>query len=86
MSEETLWDKFKKNGTVGKIEGIDSVKPWDIINPKIEKASKDDSENRYSLCLQCPELLKLTKQCKKCGCFMEIKTKLKAATCPIGKW
>jgi len=28
----------------------------------------------------------LSKQCKKCGCFMAIKTKLQAATCPLGKW
>jgi hypothetical protein len=31
-------------------------------------------------------LIKLTSQCKKCGCFMEAKTKLPNAECPIGKW
>ena len=28
----------------------------------------------------------ITQQCKKCGCFMKIKTKLKNATCPLQKW
>jgi hypothetical protein len=25
-------------------------------------------------------------QCKQCGCFMEFKTRLEAAKCPLGKW
>jgi hypothetical protein len=62
------------------------VKPWDLINPNSEWATEQVSYERYSVCKQCPELIKLTKQCKKCGCFMAAKTKLQKATCPIGKW
>jgi hypothetical protein len=62
------------------------VKPWDLINPNSEWATEDVSSERYSICKTCPELIKLTKQCKKCGCFMAAKTKLQKATCPIGKW
>ncbi len=62
------------------------VKPWDLINPNSEWATEEVSSERYSICKQCPELIKLTKQCKKCGCFMAAKTKLQQATCPIGKW
>lgn len=43
-------------------------------------------DKRMSLCLECPELISITKQCKKCGCFMSVKTKLTNAVCPIGKW
>jgi RNA polymerase-binding transcription factor DksA len=63
-----------------------NVKPWDILNPNTEYATKNIADQRYSICQSCPELIKLTKQCKQCGCFMVIKTKLQQAKCPIGKW
>lgn len=63
-----------------------SVSPMDIVNPKTEWADESVSNSRLSICQSCPELIKLTKQCKKCGCFMAVKTKLQAATCPLGKW
>jgi hypothetical protein len=62
------------------------VKPWDVLNPNAEWASDEKAEERYKICLSCPELIKLTKQCKRCGCFMKVKSKLENATCPIGKW
>jgi hypothetical protein len=62
------------------------VKPWDFFKPGTPMADDDLRNKRYSICLQCPELISLTKQCKQCGCFMAAKTKLAQATCPIGKW
>jgi hypothetical protein len=62
------------------------VRPWDLLNPNTEYASEDEVAARMSFCLSCPEIVKITKQCKKCGCFMSLKTKLAAATCPLGKW
>ena len=44
------------------------------------------SDARLDICKSCPELIRFTGQCKKCGCFMKIKTRLQGATCPIGKW
>jgi hypothetical protein len=44
------------------------------------------SDARYQICKACPELIKLTTQCKKCGCLMKVKTKLQQAVCPLGKW
>jgi len=49
-------------------------------------ASEEIAENRINICKGCPELLSMTHQCKKCGCFMSIKTKMQAAKCPLGKW
>lgn len=63
-----------------------SVNPWDILNPNKIRSSEELYSKRMNICLQCPELINLTKQCKKCGCFMELKTKLEEATCPLGKW
>ena len=62
------------------------ARPWDLFNKNIGKVQDQIHEERMAICLQCPELIKLTKQCKKCGCFMALKTKLQVATCPQGKW
>jgi hypothetical protein len=79
MSEElTPWQKYKQN--------LGDTRPWDLVNPSTEWASSEVAEERYSICKACPELVKLTKQCKKCGCFMVAKTKLQGAVCPLGKW
>jgi hypothetical protein len=79
MSEElTPWQRYKKN--------LGETRPWDILNPSTEWASSEVAEERYSICKACPELIKLTNQCKKCGCFMIAKTKIQVATCPLGKW
>lgn len=63
-----------------------SVSPMDIINPGTEWAEQSLADQRFEICKACPELIKLSKQCKKCGCFMAIKTKMQAATCPLEKW
>ena len=62
------------------------VKPWDILNPNSPRSDEEIQKERMDLCLACEILMPITKICKKCGCFMEIKTKLMEATCPIGKW
>jgi hypothetical protein len=79
MSEElTPWQKYKQN--------LGDTRPWDLVNPATDWASEELAKTRYSICKACPELIKLTKQCKKCGCFMVAKTKLQGAVCPLGKW
>jgi len=65
---------------------FNNVKPWDLFNVKKAKISEELKNERMSVCLGCEHLIKLTHQCKKCGCFMELKTKLSDARCPIGKW
>jgi ribosomal protein L40E len=41
---------------------------------------------RMSLCESCDAFNSKTTQCRKCGCFMSAKTKLKHGSCPVGKW
>lgn len=62
------------------------ARPWDLFNKKIGRVTDRIAAERFAICLECPELIQLTKQCKKCGCMMEHKTKLPNAACPIGKW
>lgn len=61
------------------------VRPWDLFLQK-ERVEEEIKESRLAICAECPELIKLTKQCKKCGCLMEQKAKLPTAFCPLFKW
>ncbi len=43
-------------------------------------------DKRWAECQKCEFLFKPTGNCKKCGCFMKVKTRVATASCPIGKW
>lgn len=71
------WQIYKqKNG----------VTPLDLFNPNTKNASETLAKQRFDICKTCPEFISLTTQCKQCGCFMAVKTKLEEAKCPIEKW
>lgn len=76
MGYKNAWEEYKaKNG----------VTPLDLIN-KDNYIEKSESDKRMNICLGCEHLIKLTRQCEECGCFMNLKTKLKDARCPVEKW
>ena len=62
------------------------VRPWDLFNKKMGRVDAKTYDKRIEICRSCPELIKLTFQCKKCGCFMKEKSKLIDAGCPLNKW
>mgnify|MGYP003352943519 CR=1 FL=1 len=64
----------------------DEVRPWDLLNPNVERTTKEIRQERLDICRACPHFISLTSQCRKCGCIMPLKTKLKDASCPVGKW
>jgi hypothetical protein len=68
------------------LEDNKKVRPWDLFNKKMPRATEELFNKRLDICMSCDKLIKLTKQCKMCGCFMEQKTKLAHASCPAGKW
>jgi hypothetical protein len=76
-SDEKKWDRLRNS--------LGEVKPWDLLNPA-NRISEEAAFERLDICKSCPELIKLTSTCKKCGCFMKLKTHLKYAECPLGKW
>lgn len=76
MGYKNAWEEYKAKN---------NVTPIDLFN-KNNYTEKIESDKRMQICLGCEHLIKLTHQCKKCGCLMNLKTKLKDATCPIGKW
>jgi hypothetical protein len=62
------------------------ARPWDLFNKNVGRVPDAVAEERISICNGCDRLIKATKTCKECGCFMTAKTKLPNAECPLGKW
>jgi len=59
----------------------------DLLKGKLPIAASADLEKeRLKVCEGCPEFAKLARQCRMCGCFMDMKVKLLEAECPAGKW
>jgi hypothetical protein len=63
-----------------------NAKPWDLLNPNTEYVPKEVFADRINTCLTCDNFIKITSQCKKCGCFMNLKCQMAHASCPIGLW
>lgn len=62
------------------------ARPWDLFNKNIGRVTEIVAEERLKICSECPKFIKLTTQCKECGCIMSAKTKLPNAFCPLHKW
>lgn len=64
---------------------LDAVTPVDLLDSE-NYTNKNIRNERMDICKGCDRLFKPTRQCKECGCFMALKTWLKNADCPLGKW
>ena len=62
------------------------ARPWDLFKKNVGRVEGPVADKRFEICKSCPEYIKLTHQCKKCGCIMNAKVKLPNASCPLGKW
>jgi hypothetical protein len=62
------------------------VRPWDIFNKNANRVLPILEKERLDICRGCPEFIKLTGQCKECGCVMYTKVKIAASECPLEKW
>lgn len=65
---------------------MSEVKPWDMLNPKEPRSEEELAAYRLEICKTCEFYREKSNRCMKCGCFMKMKTTLKKATCPVGKW
>jgi hypothetical protein len=72
------WERYKQK--------LGETRPWHVIDPRVERVDKTESDRRYAVCQSCPRLIKATKQCRECGCVMPLKVTLKDAVCPLDKW
>jgi hypothetical protein len=68
------------------MENNRTARPWDIFNSNIKKVEVEIKSQRMDICNSCEHLIPAVKACTQCGCFMEAKTTLPHAECPIGKW
>lgn len=50
------------------------------------KVDENTANERLNVCKTCEFFNQVQQRCSKCGCFMAVKTYLKAEKCPIGKW
>lgn len=80
----SAWKEYKEK--LRALKGAQGdTRPWHLLSSN-NYTTEEVSTNRFNICKTCEFLTKTTNQCTKCGCFMELKTKLEAATCPLGKW
>lgn len=79
----TPWQEWKQKNLEKQMAGETTV--LSLLNPETPHATDEVISKRISICESCPSFL-VTKQCKECGCFMPIKTKLLYAQCPRGLW
>jgi len=63
----------------------DDVRPWDLLKSG-NRTPEEISNTRLEICKTCEWFRPKSQTCKKCGCFMRLKTTLEHAKCPIGKW
>lgn len=53
------------------------------------RVSPEVRDERWETCQKCPSLIKKSKRCSECGCFMEAKTWVNGnpkTLCPLQKW
>ena len=62
------------------------VRPWDLLNPNKPRSSEELAAYRLEICKGCEFFRPVAQTCRKCGCFMQLKTTLEEAKCPIGNW
>lgn len=58
-----------------------------LLKGELLPMSSDElSAERLKICEKCPEFARLSRQCRNCGCFLDLKTKLLEASCPLHHW
>jgi uncharacterized paraquat-inducible protein A len=50
------------------------------------RLDENAANQRLNICKGCEFFNQAQERCTKCGCFMAVKTYLKAEKCPVGKW
>lgn len=78
-----------KNELMNKLKGLSETVTdsfGEIAKGKSVFVESTVQEARMATCRSCEDFNAKTTQCRRCGCFMSAKTRLKAGSCPIGKW
>lgn len=70
---------------MGFMSGLKDKVSKTISDTKSLKASEEVAAQRIAICNSC-EFLLLTRNCRKCGCFVDLKTHFANERCPVNKW
>ena len=85
MSTYTRYKRFANIGECYNCFMSRDVNPFDLINGS-PRTPDELAAYRLEICKGCDWFRPKTQTCKKCGCFMKLKTTLEKAKCPIDKW
>jgi hypothetical protein len=65
---------------------VSDVTFGDLFDPNQPRSNRELIESRLKICNECEWFNKRLAKCRKCGCFMKLKTTLQEAKCPIERW
>ena len=73
---------YQKPPSMSKMLGnfVKSSAEWIAKGAKI--VSADEYLDRLAACKDCPHLVEKHMRCGLCGCFLEMKARMKTSTCP----
>lgn len=57
-----------------------------LIRGELPVSADGLAVERVKLCETCEDFALVSRQCKLCWCFIDLKTKILEAECPKGKW
>lgn len=76
--KKMTWQEIRDD-SISKLRDITTAVSSGFIEKEIQA-------ERYSICENCSEFKKTTRQCKVCSCFMPAKTLFNKSKCPKGYW
>ncbi len=85
--DENFLNLFKEGLKISKNISKTVIKATtNTIQAKTIITEKDLSSKRLEICEKCPSLIKSSRRCAECGCFVSAKTQFQFEECPLEKW
>lgn len=75
-----FWEQMKNFKEFAKSVGQDVAEGNGMF------VSDEKTNEREKICETCSQFNRDSKRCHLCGCYMKVKWKFKAASCPISLW
>ena len=57
-----------------------------VVQAKPSISEEKRVAERLAICGKCPSLMRSSRRCSECGCFVSAKTQFEFEECPLGKW
>lgn len=75
-----FWQQMKNFKEFAESVGQNAVQGDEVF------VAEEKRKKREEICLSCSQFNKESKKCYLCGCYMVVKWKFNAASCPIDMW